>query len=235
MLIRIFAALLILFFVFTNICVADFMVSDNPTFDVSAGWSKNSLRLDIQTVLPIKDGYAGVEWVKESGYEYLNSRLEQRYRIGQIGIAGYGRYNKSSLMLHEHLIGVGANIELYLYEKHDNNVHVGIGTWASSEKLLKEYDSGTGGTVEGVDFGPRAHIAINLKKFSLLTEGLFNPDGKNYTIRFLPHLELPIVKLFFIEQISLVFSARVEYFSETKHPEIDDFHWSWKHSWRLPF
>ena len=206
-----FAAILVC----SSVSYADFMVSDKPTFDVSIGKFKDAPRWDIKTMIPIFDGYAGVEWVKEDDYKYINSRLEQRYKLGSLALAGYSRYTHNS-QIHDPIMHFGVNVEWHP----NDNIHFGLGTWTPSEDI---------------DLNPRAHIGINFKHFSFLAEGMLERD-KNYTIRFLPHAEIPIVKLFFIEQISLVFSAKVEYFSAYEdHIDYSDLNWSWSHRWRLPF
>ena len=232
-----------LIFIAPIVC-ADFVSSDKVSFDINTSGNKNNQHLNLTGIIPIKavSGYLGIQYTYTgnllSGIEFdvsnqLKTRLEGGYHYGHFGLRGYVRYGKDDTLLQDHLIHSGIYLHIDLIKSDTLSTDIGIGTWLEREELLPEYQNTEEDFI--VSTGLRGHLQVKLNRLSVLTEFLPTHDFSEYTIRILPVYEIPVLKVFFIDQISVIVQGTIEYRSETKHINIDPWHYTWTQSLRWKF
>ena len=236
---RLFGLLFFLMILTVTWSHADFHITDRPSFGFSgSGFSGFGNHWLATGIMPLKaiDGYAGASWIHDdsddASRKHIRVRLEGGHSWDWFAIRGYGKYGRESAMLQEGLWHGGFNVEARLYEKKEMSVVAGLGTWAEKQTLLDGYKVNP--KDEGLDFGPRAHLTLKHKHLTLNTEFLLNAD-KTYQVRQFIGAEIPLVKLFWLEQIYLAVSGNIEYYSVTKHISIDALQWNWRHELKWKF
>lgn len=228
----------------TPIVCADFVPSDKVSFDINTSGNKLDQRINVVGTIPIKavSGYLGIQYtyigdlLSEDKYTlstHLKSRLEGGYHDGHFGLRGYIRYGKDDIIKQDHLIHGGIYLHIDLIKSDTLSVDTGLGTWLEREQLLPYYQDVEKDYI--VSTGIRSHLQVKMNKLSVLTEFLPRQDFKQITIRILPIYEIPLFKVAFISQVSMVIHGTIEYRSETHHEDIDPWTYTWTHSLRWKF
>ena len=217
---------------------ADFVKPERPTFSLSSGGDTAFQHWSLTGIVPRGDWFGGLQWThaKNNGERTSNdlrARIEGMHHWDIWGVHAFGRYGKRSVMAQKHLFQGGLALDLQVVHTDDVGFHVGVGTYAEHETLEAEYQS----VLENasLDFGPRGHLNLRWRWIILQNEVLLRPDFKPYKTHSHFEVNIPLVKLFFFEQISLLLAGGLEYNLETKHREIDALQWHWAHMLRWGF
>lgn len=233
-----FLVLIIVLFAMTGMASADFHFTDRPSFSFNGGGLRHFKDFTVSGTLPVKaiDGNIGARYIRdglsseETTETHLRASAEGGYTWGRFGVRAYGRYGRESVMLQKGLWHGGFNVEIGVYEKGDLSVKAGLGTWAERHELIEAYQA----EAADVDFGPRVHLTLKDTYWTLNSVFLLNTD-KTYEVRNAINLEIPLFKILFVDQIYAAVSGSVEYYSETKHIEVDPLQWNWRHELRWKF
>ena len=149
-----------------------------------------------------------------------------------LGLRGYARYGRESVMLQDSFWHGGMYLHIDIVKNENLKINTGLGTWIQREDLLPEYQETENSFIST---GPRAHLQGKWKKFSVLVEFLPEYTFKDYTFRVIPILEVPLVKVIFIDQVSTVITGAIEYRSSVRHFDINQLQWHWTHTLRWKF
>lgn len=218
----------------------DFHTPDKPSFSLTGGGIQHIGNFDASGAIPLKfiDGYVGVRYLRdgipddETSRTHLRARIEGGKQWGRVGLRAYGRYGRESAMIEKGLYHGGANVEVDLFQRGDLRAIVGVGTWAERREILEEYLETV--SEQGVNFGPRAHLTLRDTNWTVNSAFLLHSD-KTYQIRSFFDVEIPLFKLLFIEQVSLVGTGHVGYYSQTYHVDVDNLQWNWSKTLRVKF
>ena len=216
-------------FTISTICIfaiqshAEFGDTEKRNVHVSlhGGWTKQHAAVSGVLPLGMINGYLGGEAIltrvdKEIDHD-SRARLEGGIDTDLLGIRAYGRYGRTNAMGIDSLFHAGAYASIYLYSSDKFKVSTGLGTWAESTRLLEElrlpdYEA-------GIDFGPRAHLNVDIGNLSVLTEFLPFHDFDVYTVRVLPAYRLQI-----IGRIAYLITLEANYRSEAHAVDVDNWH-----------
>ena len=225
-------------FLICMFAIADFVKPERPTFSLSSGGDTAHQHWSLIGIVPLGESFAGVQWThaKDNGERTSNdlrARVEGMHRWGIWGLNGFGRYGKRSVMAQKHYFQGGFGLDIQVVHTDNVGFHVGVGTYGEHETLEEEYQA----VLENASlaFGPRAHLNLRWRAILLQNEVLLDSGFKPYKTHTHLEVNIPILDLFFIEQISLVIAGGLEYNLLTKHEDIDALQWHWAHMLRWGF
>lgn len=240
--IQLYCMVIALLFLTLVSAYGDFHFTDRPSFGFSGGGINDPGNWTLSGTMPFSfiGGQIGARYIHDNIPDIETSRTHLRAygqmgkEWGRVGVHAYGRYGRESVMIQKGLWHGGANVEVKLLELNALTLHIGTGTWAETQTLLEEYEQSLHPDGSGVDFGPRAHLTLKHTYFTANTTFLLNND-KTYRVHSFVDAEIPVGKVLLIEQLFLAVSGGIDYWSETKHIEIEPVNWNWKHELRLRF
>lgn len=234
--------LLVLLMIFLPmIATADFHFTDRPSFGFHGGGINHPGNWTLSGTTPISllGASIGAKYISDGISDDETSRTHLRVYsqigkyFGKFNIHGYGRYGRESVMLQKNLMHGGINVEYEVFKIKDISLSAGLGTWAENQDLLSEYEVNAENN-EGVDFGPRGHLTLKNKYLTANTTFKLNQD-KTYRVHSYIDGEIPVGNFLKIEQLFIAVSGGIDYYSETKHIEIDPLNYNWKHELRIRF
>jgi len=234
---KLLISILIIFAIFIFPAFSEYSVDTHPNFSVSTHGTNDNQTFVLSGTYPLDfvDGYAGAEWIhfrneSPDNHDFIRARLEGGYHRGMFGLRMYGRYGKSSVSAQDSLLHGGAYLHIDVIDKPKFKANAGIGTWLSKEELHAEYNVDT-----DLEWGPQAHLELQISNISVLGEFLPNHTFDNYQVRVLPIWIIPIAKVLFVDKVALEISGEIRYDSITHHIDIDPWKWHWKNALNFQF
>ena len=239
-----FLSVFLLVFLCVSPAIAEFSIGDNLDVSFNTHGNIDYHAWDVSATYPLDfiNGYIGAEWMrsKESDnmenpddHHYLRARLEGGYQKGIFGLMFYGRYGKRSTIFQNSLFQGGSFIHLDIIQKTSLKFNIALGAWLSDEELSAKYD-----VDPGLKWGYQTHLNFNVKELiNVYAEFLPEHDIKDYRVRVLPTLTIPISKigLLNLNLISFQVSGEIYYDSLTHHADIKPWQWQWKNGLKFGF
>ena len=236
---KLFTILLLLFLI-TIPCQANFLRVDKPTIGLSStgdsGHKHYAFHASYPYDIKILEGQADVAFTfldtDSESLRDLNLKLETGHRYGFLALKGFGKYGKYSAMSPDNTWRFGGYLEAYLYETDDVEIATGIGTWADGELIgiLGVTDEPSGDTPEEATTGLQVHVYAKYKRLSVLTEVVPLDGFKAWHAFTHPSIEVPLYK-----GLSFIVAGSVDYYTEPRWDGSEQFQYSWKHFLRWGF
>ena len=217
---------------------ADIVRPKRPKFSMASGGDSVYQHWTMTGIIPVGNWFGGVQWTHarndgEQSSNDLRARIEGLDHWNVFGYHTFARYGKRSVMAQDRFFQGGLALDLKLVHTDDVGVHVGLGSYAEHETLQEEYQA----VIENasVAVAPRGHLNLRWKGIILQNEALLDSSLKLYKTHSHFEVNIPITKLLFFEQISLVLAGGLEYNRQTKHVDIQPVQWHWAHMLRWGF